>query len=320
MRAYRTIGPDHTVPWLPSSHHSRVLLACAPEACANVSADYTGPHTVPYTVGTQVRIVGLENATHLNGRVGWVTQFDEERGIVHVAFHSRDVCHSSQGPPLKLIARFVEHSVASEYTDASAEQHTSLPACVSASANPLDDEQEERRSRGAEIANEALSIAINTLQISSACLLCKPFASVWAAAGCNIDSATGTTSPGLEPRQRRTWCKPAMEFQAVEIGGQAFQNVDGIVEMLMQHEDGLKTRFLLPDLSRAADVADVEGVLQSIGEVLLDLASAFQQQVRVEEAMEVSSGVLALSRCVKVCLLWFSRAIMLSPYAPNPGA
>ena len=133
MRAYRTVGPDRTVPWLPSSHHSRVLLACAPEACANVSADYTGPHTGPYTVGTQVRIAGLENVTHLNGRVGWVTQFDEERGIVHVAFHSRDACHSSQGPPLKLLARFVEHSVASEYADASAEQHTSLPACVSAS-------------------------------------------------------------------------------------------------------------------------------------------------------------------------------------------
>jgi len=89
--------------------------------------------------------------------------------------------------------------------------------------------------------------------------------------------------------------------------------------MLMQHEDDLNPRFLLPDLSRATDVADVEGVLQSIGEELLDLASAFQQQGRVEEAMEVSSGVLALSRRVKVCLLWVSLA-MLSPYSPNPGA
>jgi len=44
-----------------------------------------------------------------------------------------------------------------------------------------------------------------------------------------------------------------------------------------------------------------ENELKRAGAVLLEVADAFWQQGRMEEAMEVSSGVLALSRHIKVC-------------------
>ena len=105
MRCYKRVSPEVTVPWLASSGHLRP----EPPATENTREAYKGP----YQMGARVRLVGLTNATHLNGREGQVTGFIEESGVVHVEL---DACGGVKCPPMKLLAKFVEHHLETENT------------------------------------------------------------------------------------------------------------------------------------------------------------------------------------------------------------
>lgn len=260
-----------------------------------------------------MRLVGLTNATHLNGREGQVTGFIEESGIALVEL---DAGGGVKCPPMKLLAKFVEHHLDTENTYPATEFMTPLPACVSVprdTPEELEVREQERQHR-AEIGAQALEEAIRTLKTASSCLLGKAFVSSWALEDCDDGNAT-LASTGEEGerrwrdvvRKRRTWCKPETEFtvDSFELDGQKLQNVDAVVSVLSTHEQVLQ-RLLdgsKDPVRTSEDVEVVDMALKLAGNVLLQLASAFQRQGRVEEAMEVASGVLALHRRIKVCIL-----------------
>lgn len=182
----------------------------------------------------------------------------------------------------------------------------------------------QERKRRAEIGEEALETAIRTLKTASSCLLGKAFLSSWALEGCDTENAT-TNSTGvggerrwrsprafLDVRPRRTWCKGAeFKVDSLELDGQQMQNVDAVVRVLLTHEQVLHRLLDSPKdpVRSSEDVEGVDRVLKTVGDVLLQLAGAFQSQGRVEEAMEVASGVLALHRRITVCLLQSSQPL-----------
>ena len=325
MRAYARVGPDVTVPWLPSSRRLRVE---PPQAAAPPAGQG------PFGVGDRVRVAGLSNATFLNGREGCVTQAEPERGLVFVQLDApADV---PAAPPMRLAARFVEHSSgASPVEDAASARD--LPACVAAATEGSPAEAlEQKKQRCAQAGVEGLQAAIRALQTASSCLLGKAFASPWAVQGCDAGNAT-TSSRGVdaetsrscsassrafaEVRLRRTWCKPNVELELanVELEGKSIGNVDELVAELTKYEQALQRRLgegpgsaeSQAPRGSSEGVGAPEDELKRAGSVLLKVAVAFQDCNRYEEAMEVASGVLSLSRRIQGCDLVEAEASMI---------
>jgi tetratricopeptide (TPR) repeat protein len=296
------------VPWLPSSR------ASAPEWDIRCAAYATQGQ---FGVGDRVRVARLTNATFLNGREGRVAHTDPESGLVFVQLDAE--AGGQPDPPMRLLARFVEKCTSS-VVEAPAHD---LPACVSTATagNPADPEALEwERQRSAQVGVESLQAGIRTLQTASSCLLGKAFASPWAVEGC--DAGNATTSGGgvdvdtsrswskssrvfAEVRPRRTWCKPNVDL--------AF-DVDEVVLLLAQHEHALHK--ILGEASQkhqgsSQGMRAVEDELKGTGSTLLEVAAAFQDRCRVEEAMEIASGVLSLSRRIKGCDLIEAKASLV---------
>ena len=304
MRAYKTVGPDITVPWLPSSRHTRSTVEPSEKEERN---DVKKASTnAQYSIGARVRLVGLVNATHCNGREGNIVGFVEDSGIVYVQLDEEG--EGGKSKPIKLTAKFVEHKLGSDEIESTVEPCTSWPACISTPPVEASDDQSK-------LLIESFRIASNTLHTASSCLLGKASASSWAVEGCDVHNPTSggiRKSRGVEER-RRIFGKPSAEFQmcTLEIEGQKFENIDDVVCVITRSEAVVMT--LKERLEECVcvcaqnsdpiriDVKEAEVELKKVGEILLAVMVAFQKDGRVEEAMEVSSGVLALSRRISVC-------------------
>jgi hypothetical protein len=309
MRAYKTVGPDLTVPWLPSSRHTHSNVEPSEKEQRNDAK------RAQYSIGARVRLVGLVNATHCNGREGNIVGFVEDSGIVYVQLDEEG--QGGKSKPMKLIAKFVEHRLGSDEIESTGEPCTSWPACISTPRVEASDDESKR-------LIELLGIARNHLETASSCLLGKASASSWAVEGCDVHNQTTSggvrSSRGVDVR-RRTFGKPSAEFQmcTLEIEGQKFENIDDVVCVITRSEEVVMT--LKKRLEECVcvcaqnlcvcvcaqkdplriDVKEAEVELKKVGEILLAVMVAFQKDGRVEEAMEVSSGVLALSRRISVC-------------------
>lgn len=177
MQAYTTIGGDATVPWLPSSHR---LLPRSCQATADVhSAAQRGSSscTPEYQAGDKVRVTGLPNATHLNGRVATVTSIQSANGTLCVEFEGMPGC------VMKLLARFaarIPEDASRSFTNQAEDCGNELPVCVT--DVPEHDEAtvaaRERKRRG-DTLNGALQAVCGTL----CCLQGRAFSSPWAIHG-----------------------------------------------------------------------------------------------------------------------------------------
>jgi len=279
------------VPLLPSSWRSCPIREPDPVAAPSAAA--------AHEVGARVRIMGLSNATQLNGSRGVVTRVSGEGGVVYVQLDAQTENDDRTSPPLKLLAKFVEPGACASDADEDVVGAVSrgLPACVLHEPG-LAGEDDAAAERRTQMHMEALHAAQHALQTASDCVLGKPFASSWALDGCDASNvgtwSTGTSSSGRgqtfqQENLRRTWCKTDMDIEMdIENNGAKIQGVDEAVRVLAEHGQVLQVLKDSPNR--------VEDALAGAARALLAVAGALQRAGRLEEALEVASGVLPIAR------------------------
>lgn len=308
MRAYCRVDPQVSIALLPSSGHMP-----AREARESLSA-CVGRRTLE--LGARVALVGLSNATHLNGRGGVVTHTIDESDVVYVQLDAPEGTRGSS-PPMKFHARFVKSVDAGEPPAADGGDGHSLPASVSL-------EPEHPVQRAHQMRVEAVHAARQSVQTACSCLLGKQFASSWAVDGCN---AGNTGSPAFastkslsssralhEEAPRRTWCKPTSDLVIdIECSGTWIQSVDGAVGVLEKHKQTLQEMCTEESMEAASSssVTQIDHELAQAGWAILAVAGAFQDGGRFEEACELAAGVLSLARRIPGLGMVEARASMM---------
>lgn len=320
MRAYSQIGPDVSVPLLPSSGHRP-----ARESQGWLSA---GAIQRTYEVGARVTLVHLSNATQLNGCSGVVTHTIDESQVVYVQLDAAQG-ENMINTPVKFHAKFLKLAEAHEHAGDACH---SLPPCVSVDPESLADKADPKANRMWRVHQmrvEAMHAARECLQTASRCLLGKPFASAWAIDGCN---AGNTGSPAFcssrslsggrtfrEEAQRRTWCKPTGDLEIdIECSGIRVRSVDGAINLLNNHEQVLQRKCEeqpMDVLSSSSDTCEIDDELLQAGQDLVSLSVSFQNGGRYEEACELASGALSIARRVPGLAIIEARASMLMGWA-----